>query len=91
MLGDNSRLRTEGPGCESCRSTGYRGRTALHELLPMDDTVRSYVMQSSDAASIREICVARGMATLRDDGAQKVRSGQTSVAEVLRVTAADVD
>ncbi len=91
MLGDNSRLRTEGPGCESCRATGYRGRTALHELLPMDDTVRSYVMQSSDAASIREICVARGMATLRDDGAQKVRSGQTSVSEVLRVTAADAD
>ena len=57
----------------------------------MDDTVRSYVMQSADAASVREICVARGMPTLRDDGADKVRAGATSVAEVLRVTAADVE
>jgi general secretion pathway protein E len=91
MLGDNSRLRSDGRGCEACRNTGFRGRTALHELLLMDDTVRSYVMQSSDAASIREICTARGMPTLRDDGADKVRTGVTSVAEVLRVTAADVE
>ncbi|MEE8312291.1 MAG: type II secretion system ATPase GspE [Candidatus Binatia bacterium] len=91
MLGDNSRLRVDGAGCESCRNTGFRGRTALHELLAMDDTVRSYVMQSADAASVREICVARGMPTLRDDGADKVRAGATSVAEVLRVTAADVE
>jgi len=91
MLGDNSHLRVEGQGCEHCRDTGFRGRTSIHELLLMDDTVRNYIMQSTDAATLREISVARGMPTLRDDGADKVRRGITSVAEVMRVTAADVD
>jgi general secretion pathway protein E len=91
MLGDNSELRVPGDGCEACRNTGYRGRVAVQELLPIDDTVRSYIMQSTDAQSIREISVARGMRTIRDDGAEKVRNGVTSVAEVLRVTAVDVD
>jgi len=91
MLGDNRNLCVPGSGCEACRQTGYRGRIAVHELLVIDDTVRSYIMQRTDAATLREICVARGMSTLRDDGADKVRRGVTSVAEVLRVTAADAD
>ena len=57
----------------------------------MDDTVRSNVMQRADAATLREVSTARGMATIRDDGAEKVRRGVTSVAEVLRVTAADAE
>jgi general secretion pathway protein E len=91
LLGDNDHLRIEGAGCEACRQTGYRGRTAIHELLLIDDTVRSYVMQNNDAATIREMAVARGMPTIRDDGAEKVRRGQTSVSEILRVTATDVE
>jgi general secretion pathway protein E len=90
MLGDNSKLRVPGAGCDSCRQTGYRGRVAIQELLHIDDTVRSYIMQRTDAQSIREISVARGMHTIRDDGADKIREGITSVAEVLRVTSVDV-
>jgi general secretion pathway protein E len=91
MLGENSRLRLPGPGCPACRQSGYRGRTLIQELLLLDDTVRGYVMKRADAATVREICVARGMTTVRDDGAAKVRAGITTVAEVLRVTAADVE
>jgi general secretion pathway protein E len=91
MVADTAELRLAGPGCDACRQTGYRGRTAIHELLAMDDTVRSYVMQRADASSLREVCTARGMSTVRDDGAQKVRLGATTVAEVLRVTAVDAD
>ncbi len=91
LLAEHEDLRVAGDGCEQCRRTGYQGRTAIHELLVVDDTVRSYVMQQTDAASLREICVARGMPTMRDDGADKVRHGITSVAEVLRVTAADAE
>ena len=91
MVADAPELREAGTGCEACRQTGYRGRMAIHELLHMDDTVRSYIMQRGDAATLREVCTARGMATIRDDGAEKVRHGMTSVAEVLRVTAVDVD
>jgi general secretion pathway protein E len=90
LLGDNRDLRIAGNGCDQCRNTGYRGRTAIQELLLIDDTVRAQIMQRADAATIREISVARGMSTLRDDGADKVRRGVTSVSEVLRVTSIDV-
>ncbi len=91
LLGDTSGLRIPGEGCDSCRQTGYQGRTAIHEMLTIDDTTRSYIMQNSDAATMRDIAVARGMSTIRDDGAERVRQGVTSVSEVLRVTTADID
>ena len=84
-----TRIYQEGPGCESCKGTGYRGRTGIHELLPIDDEVRTLVMQRSDAAAIRRLATGRGMKTLRDDGATKITEGTTTVAEVLRVTQED--
>ncbi len=90
LLGDNRELRVAGGGCDQCRNTGYRGRTAIHELLLMDDTIRAQIMQRADAATIREVSIARGMPTLRDDGADKIRHAITSVAEVLRITSIDV-
>ena len=80
----------EGPGCEDCKGTSYRGRSGIHELLPVDDDVRTLVMQRSDAAAIRKLATSRGMRTLRDDGAEKVTEGTTTVAEVLRVTQEDI-
>jgi general secretion pathway protein E len=92
MLGDNSGVRAPSTeGCEACRHTGFQGRSAIHEMLAIDDTTRSYIMQNSDAVTMRDIAVARGMATIRDAGAERVRQGITSVSEVLRVTTADVD
>ncbi|HTD26858.1 MAG TPA: ATPase, T2SS/T4P/T4SS family, partial [Candidatus Elarobacter sp.] len=79
-------LRHAGPGCVACRGTGYRGRTAIHELLVVDDPVRTLVMARADAAQVRRHATAAGMATLRDDGCAKARAGLTTVAEVLRVT-----
>jgi general secretion pathway protein E len=76
-------LRHAGPGCEQCRGTGYRGRTAIHELLVVDDGVRTLVVERADAARVRR---AAGAPSLRDDGFAKVRAGLTTVAEVLRVT-----
>ena len=78
-----------GQGCPSCRGTGYRGRTAIHELLPFDDAVRALVMTRADAATIRRHATAGGMATLRDDGLAKVAAGVTTRAEVLRATEDD--
>ncbi len=75
-----------GAGCASCRGTGYRGRTGIHELLVIDDAIRSLVMKNADASSVRAAALEKGMATLRDDGALKVLAGETSVEEILRVT-----
>ncbi|HEY8517838.1 MAG TPA: type II secretion system ATPase GspE [Candidatus Binatia bacterium] len=79
-----------GEGCESCKGTGYRGRTGIHELLVLDDAIRSLVMQRSDAAAVRRYATGQGMPTLREDGAAKVAAGVTTVEEVLRVTQEDV-
>ena len=90
LLGNNTGLRRAGDGCQECRGTGYKGRTTIHEILAIDDTIRPYIMERADSHTLEEISVARGMATMRAEGAAKARSGITSVAEILRVTAADV-
>jgi general secretion pathway protein E len=79
-----------GEGCPQCKRTGYRGRTGIHELLVVDDEVRSLVMKNADAATIRRAATARGMNTLREDGADKVIEGFTTIEEILRVTQEDL-
>ena len=79
-----------GQGCNQCKRTGYRGRTGIHELLVVDDEIRGLVMKNADAASIRRAATARGMNTLREDGADKVLDGATTIEEVLRVTQEDL-
>jgi general secretion pathway protein E len=69
-----------------CRHTGYRGRTAIYELLVLDDPVRDFIMQRANANMIRTTAVQRGMNTLLQNGARKVLEGRTTAEEVLRVT-----
>lgn len=75
-------------GCSHCERMGYSGRIGIHELLMIDDTVRSLIMQRADAPQIRQ--AARTLRSLRLDGAMKVLQGITSVEEVLRVTQEDM-
>jgi general secretion pathway protein E len=77
-------------GCRACRGTGYRGRLAIHELMIMDDEVRSLVMQKADAATIRRACTARGMTLLRQNGADRILRGETTIEELLRVTQEEI-
>jgi general secretion pathway protein E len=79
-----------GPGCEMCHGKGYRGRTGIHELLIFSDAARALVMQRTDAAALRRAAIESGMPTLRDDGAEKVLAGVTTVEEVVRVTQEDM-
>jgi general secretion pathway protein E len=79
-----------GPGCPDCKQTGYRGRLGIHELLIVDDEVRNLTMKAADSSSIRRVAAAKGMSSLREDGAEKVLSGQTTIEEVLRVTQEDL-
>jgi len=78
-------------GCRACRNTGYRGRTAITELMVMDDEIRALVMQKADGSMIRRACTAKGMKLLRQDGAERVLAGQTSIEELLRVTHEDIE
>jgi general secretion pathway protein E len=73
-------------GCLSCMNTGYRGRTAIFEVLIVDDAIKNLVLKTSDANLINEAAVQRGMTTMSSDGVQKVLDGVTTIEEVLRVT-----
>ncbi len=77
-------------GCRACRNSGYRGRAAIQELMIMDDDVRALVMRKADSATIRRACTSRGMKLLRQDGAERILSGQTAIEELLRVTQEDI-
>ena len=77
-------------GCQECLDTGYQGRTGIYELLIVDDAVRQLIMENVDSNTIKKHAIRGGMTTLRDDGAWKVMRGQTSIAEVLRVTQDDL-
>ncbi len=73
-------------GCTECRMTGYRGRNAIQELMPISDTIRSQILQRLDASTIRKQAMKEGMRSLRDSAVEKLIEGLTSVEEILRMT-----
>lgn len=72
--------------CDACSQTGYRGRLGIFELMTIDDEIRGLVSQNIDSKTIKAVATRKGMGTLRADGARKVLSGVTSVAEIIRAT-----
>ena len=74
-----------GNGCPNCAFTGYRGRSAINEVMVMSDPIRSLVVSREPANIIKDLAVEEGMVTLRRDGFLRVVEGRTSVEEVLRV------
>ena len=77
-----------GSGCRACRSSGYRGRTGLYELLTMNEELGERIIERVAASELVRIGRANGMRLLSEDGWLKVRNGVTTPDEVLRVTAA---
>ncbi|MDE2027354.1 MAG: type II/IV secretion system protein [Candidatus Omnitrophica bacterium] len=78
-----------GRGCEVCNNTGYYGRTAIYEILHMDETIRSMMTHKPSMEKIKRMAMKNGMATLRQNGWQCVAAGITTVEEVLYVSSKD--
>jgi len=76
----------KGAGCAQCLKTGFRGRSGIYEVLLLDDELRGMILEKVDSAQIKAKAIAKGMVSLREDGAQRVLAGQTTTEEVLRVT-----
>jgi type IV pilus assembly protein PilB len=72
-------------GCRSCANTGYRGRIALHEVMPVTEEIERLAVERASAHDVRKVAKAEGMYELRHDGLMKCSMGQTAIAEVLRV------
>jgi type IV pilus assembly protein PilB len=76
-------------GCESCNNTGYKGRVALYEVMPIDDDIREQILTRAQSREIKKKAIEKGMITLRRSGLIKIKNGVTSIEEVLRESVKD--
>ncbi len=76
----------EGQGCMECGGTGYRGRTAIHELLDLTDTIREIILAKKPTSEIRKLAQREGMTFLRESALERVRRGITTLKEINKVT-----
>ncbi|MCL2424244.1 MAG: GspE/PulE family protein, partial [Micrococcales bacterium] len=74
-------------GCVACSRTGYRGRVALHEVMPVTEQIERLAVAHGSAADIAAVALEQGMVDLRNDGWAKVLDGRTSLEEIMRVVA----
>lgn len=75
-----------GRGCDACNSTGYRGRTALFEIMCIDDELRDLIMKNASTQALRDVARKRGMGTLREAGLRGIYEGLTTIEEVVKQT-----
>ena len=73
-------------GCRSCGQTGYRGRVAVNEVMPVSEEIEHLAVTHGSATDVRRVAIAQGMVTLREDGLSKAAAGLTTVEEIFRVT-----
>ncbi len=70
-------------GCDKCKSTGYKGRLGMHELLILNEAIRTQLLNDPSSIPVKNIAIKAGMRTLAMDGLEKVLLGLTTVKEVL--------
>ena len=78
-----------GEGCPECHHTGYRGRVAIYEIMPLCDDLKRMILRGGGAAELKSAAMGKGMLTLRQAALEKVRRGVTTIEEALRVTEPD--
>ncbi len=76
----------EGTGCMECAGTGYRGRTAIHELLDLTDPIRELILEKKPTSEVRKEAQKEGMTFLRESALERVRRGITTIKEINKVT-----
>ncbi len=79
----------KGPGCNVCGGSGYKGRVAIYEIMPMSEGLRDAVLQGFSASEMKKVAVENGLQTLRMSALKKLCEGLTTLEEVLRVTRSD--
>jgi type II secretory ATPase GspE/PulE/Tfp pilus assembly ATPase PilB-like protein len=76
----------KGRGCKECKSTGYKGRTAIYEILLINDKIRDLILKKASSTQIKNVAKTEGFKTLKESGIQKATMGITTIEEVMRVT-----
>ncbi len=78
-----------GRGCPNCHGTGFRGRLAIHEILPLQDELRTLILQEKGLEELRQAAVAGGLRSMQEDGIRKALQGLTTFREIRRVLYGD--
>jgi type IV pilus assembly protein PilB len=78
----------KGKGCSTCNNTGYKGRIGLYEVMEVTDEIRELILIGASALELRKKAIDDGMISLRESGLHKIRSGVTTIEEVVRETVA---
>jgi len=79
----------KGQGCKNCSDTGFRGRLAIYEVMPMHEELKEFVLNGASALDLKREAIRLGMKSLRQSAFEKLSEGVTTLSEVLRVSAAD--
>lgn len=79
----------KGKGCDICNNTGYKGRVALYEVMPISEPIKELILQGASAIDIKREAIRQGLQTLRRSGISKLLEGVTSLEEVLKTTVRD--
>ena len=82
----NSVTPMKGAGCDTCNSTGYKGRVGLYEVMAIAEELRELILVGASGMELRRKAVDEGMLTLRMSGLRKVKDGVTTIEEVVRET-----
>ena len=78
-----------GAGCRTCNNSGYKGRIAVYEIMPMTEELREFVLNGASTMELKREAIRQGMKTLRMSALTKLAEGMTSMEEVVRSTAPD--
>jgi type IV pilus assembly protein PilB len=79
----------KGAGCEMCNNTGYKGRSAIYEVLTLNDAIKRAIAENANVIEIKKIAMSNGMQTLRQSAWKKVYKGVTSISEMLEASSSD--
>jgi type IV pilus assembly protein PilB len=84
LIQDEKKL-FKGKGCDKCNLSGYIGRICINEVLVADDEIREAILRKASSSEIRKIAIKNGMTTMLEDGFRRIKNGETTIEEVLRV------
>lgn len=76
----------KGKGCEYCNNTGYKGRVAIYEVMPISDKIKDMILHEASVSEIKQQAIREGMSTLRMSGLKKIKEGVTTIEEVMNAT-----
>ena len=79
----------KGTGCKSCSNTGFKGRMAIYEVMPLNEDLKELILKGASSTDLKKEAIKSGMSTLRNSAIKKLKQGLTAVEEVLRITFAD--